>query len=275
MVQVELKKLQAIEFDIFKEFKRVCEKNNLTYVLNSGTCIGAIRHAGFIPWDDDIDVAMPRKDYEKLVEIAEKELSDQYFFQNYHSDKKCGLVFGKIRKNNTIMSENYSYHIDMHQGVWIDIFPYDKISDDLNQREKDKKMIYLLKNLYIIKCGYKVPEDKNTFINRIVYAFAKFLLIFVSIDFLIQKLDKELNKYNNTDAKEVYLYGCLSPKNNLPCEMLNDLIEVDFETEKATVFKEYDYYLSRVYGDYMKLPPVEQRGNGSVHFLHEFKECID
>lgn len=274
MVQIDLKALQNIELDIFKEFKRVCEKNDLKYVLNSGTCIGAIRHKGFIPWDDDIDIAMPRDDYEKLVKIAPQELSSDYFFQNYHSEKNCGLVFGKIRKNNTIMSENYSYHLNMHQGVWIDIFPYDKLPDNLNERKKNFKKFFILKNLYIIKCGYKVPEDKDNLLNRIIYYIAKFLLLFVPIDFIINKIDYTMRKYNQTDVKEVYLYGCLSMKNNIPCDMLDDLIEVDFETEKAKVFKNYDYYLRRVYGNYMELPPIENRINGSVHFLHEFKEKI-
>ena len=145
MTEVDLKTLQNIELEILDEFIRVCEKNQLTYFLIGGSCIGAVRHHGFIPWDDDIDVGMPREDYEKLVEIAADELNPEYFFQNYHSEKNCGLIFGKIRKNNTILSENYSYHIHMHQGVWIDIFPYDQIGDKPELSKWDSRVISILR----------------------------------------------------------------------------------------------------------------------------------
>ena len=97
----ELKKLQKIELDILIEFDKICKKNNLRYVLVGGTLIGAIRHKGFIPWDDDIDVSMPRKDYNKFIKIQEKELNhNKYYFQSMETNDKFGLPFAKLRRKN-------------------------------------------------------------------------------------------------------------------------------------------------------------------------------
>lgn len=126
----QLIKIQQIELSILNEFSKICQKHNLTYFLVGGSCLGMIRHKGFIPWDDDIDLGMPRKDYQKFCEIAKAELPDDLVLQNFDTEPQCGLVFGKIRKKGTILSENYSYHINMNQGVWIDIFPYDFVSNN-------------------------------------------------------------------------------------------------------------------------------------------------
>ena len=274
MTEVDLKTLQNIELEILDEFIRVCEKNQLTYFLIGGSCIGAVRHHGFIPWDDDIDVGMPREDYEKLVEIAADELNPEYFFQNYHSEKNCGLIFGKIRKNNTILSENYSYHIHMHQGVWIDIFPYDQIGDKPELSKWDSLLISILRNIYIIKCRYKIPENRSKYLLPFYYLI-KLFAVFFPYQFLISKLDHLMKKRNRYESKYVYpMGGAYGNKDILPKEFINDLIEVYFEGRKVYIFKNYDAYLKRLYGNYMELPPVEKRRNTSCHYLYEFKERI-
>ena len=106
-----LRRLQQTEFEILKEFDRICKKHNIQYFLDSGTALGAARHKGFIPWDDDIDVGMLRSDYEHFLEICPKELEQKYFLQTIETDPGCPCLFAKIRKNGTIYQENEKHRI--------------------------------------------------------------------------------------------------------------------------------------------------------------------
>ena len=123
-----MNELQQIDSDLLKEYIDFCEKHNLTYFLMAGTLLGAIRHKGFIPWDDDIDVAMPREDYDRFCELAAKEFTGDIFFQSYKTDKHFPYVFSKLRNTNTTFIEAVYKHVDMNHGVYIDIFPIDGIS---------------------------------------------------------------------------------------------------------------------------------------------------
>lgn len=121
----KLRKLQLCELEILKEFVRICERFSLRYYLTGGTLLGAIRHQGFIPWDDDIDVAMPREDYDRFAQIAPQELDPQYFYQSPDTDPYYFLSFNKIRKNGTEIYEERFKNARFHKGIFIDIFPLD------------------------------------------------------------------------------------------------------------------------------------------------------
>lgn len=120
-----LRQLQMTELEILDEFVRICEENNLHYYLVGGTLLGAVRHHGFIPWDDDIDVAMFRKDYDRFAEIAPQKLHPQYFYQCPDTDPYYFLTYAKIRKNGTEVYEERFRNAKFHKGVFIDIFPLD------------------------------------------------------------------------------------------------------------------------------------------------------
>ncbi|MCF0105986.1 MAG: LicD family protein [Holdemanella sp.] len=267
----DLKRLQQEELDILDELMRVCKEYNLTLFISGGSLLGAIRHKGFIPWDDDIDLGMPRKDYEKLVKIAPKALKESYVLQDNRLEKKCGLNFGKIRKKGTIMSENYSHHIDMSQGIWIDIFPYDKVSNDEKVRKKNMQKLSFYRNMYIIKSGYKAPEGKSKAFYA-AYHIAKMASVFYSIDYLIEKVNSIMMEYENQDTDYVFPYGGAYPDRDLmPKRIIEHLKPVMFEGREILAFEDYDYYLKSLYKNYMELPPVEKRVNGSQHTLHEIK----
>lgn len=121
----KLRQLQLTELEILKEFVRICDKYGLRYYLVGGTLLGAVRHQGFIPWDDDIDVAMMRADYERFAEICQEELDSQYFYQSPETDPYYFLTYAKIRKNNTEIYEERFRNSKFHKGIFIDIFPLD------------------------------------------------------------------------------------------------------------------------------------------------------
>ena len=119
----ELRRIQLLELDLLKKVKKICEKYGLVYYLVSGTLLGAVRHKGFIPWDDDIDIAMPYNDYCIFLTLAQKELGDKYFVQNFNTEDGFNRGFTKIRINNTTYVSTENIDSTIHQGIWIDIFP--------------------------------------------------------------------------------------------------------------------------------------------------------
>ena len=124
-IDPRLRKLQMAELEILNEFVRICEKHDLTYYLVGGTLLGAVRHQGFIPWDDDIDVAMPRADYDRLVEVCGEDLGAEYFYQSPETDPYYFLTYAKIRKNGTEIYEERFKDARFHKGIFIDVFPLD------------------------------------------------------------------------------------------------------------------------------------------------------
>ena len=123
----ELEKLQVTLYQILSEIKRVCDKHGIKYFITGGTAIGAYFWGKFLPWDDDVDVGMPRSDYERFAKIAQEEMGEDYFLQTPHTDPHVPFFFMKVRMNGTEFNENTFQHIKMHQGIYVDIFPFDKI----------------------------------------------------------------------------------------------------------------------------------------------------
>lgn len=124
-IDPRLRRLQLAELEILDEFVHVCEKYGLRYYLVGGTLLGAVRHQGFIPWDDDIDVAMPREDYDRFADVAASELGPQYFYQSPETDPYYFLTYAKMRKNGTEIYEERFKNARFHKGIFIDIFPLD------------------------------------------------------------------------------------------------------------------------------------------------------
>lgn len=124
-----LREIQLFELQMLKDVVKVCDDNNITYILSSGTLLGAVRHGGFIPWDDDIDIYMPLSDYKKFLKIAQRELGEKYFVQNYKTDKNYSEMWTQIRANGTTSMPVKAYKFDIHYGMCMDIFPAVGVSD--------------------------------------------------------------------------------------------------------------------------------------------------
>lgn len=265
-----LKKIQAIELNIATEIFKLCSKHNLKCSLVGGSAIGAIRHKGFIPWDDDMDLAMPRLDYEKFINICKTELSSEYFLQCFETEKNCALIFAKVRKNNTVLPEKYSSHIDMHQGVWVDIFVYDNVSDDPNIRKKELRKLRFFRNLLIIKVGYKLPDNRTSIQDKLSYFFGRILALFFNKTWLQKKCYKIMTAHKHENTSYIFPYGGAysSQKELMPNDFFRELIDVCFENRRFQITAMYDLYLSNLFGDYMTPPPVEKRIPEN-HFLDE------
>ena len=132
----DIKSLQLICLEILKEIDRVCKKHNILYWLDSGSMLGAVRHNGFIPWDDDLDIAMFRDDYNRFLEIASKELKENYFLQTHQTDSEYPLFFAKVRRNNTFIDEKRYRRLNIHKGIYVDIFPVDKLGSNIKVAKK-------------------------------------------------------------------------------------------------------------------------------------------
>lgn len=247
-----LRRLQLSELDILIEFDRVCRKNNIKYCLGCGTLLGAIRHNGFIPWDDDIDVWMIRAEYEKFCEIAEKELNSDYFFQNWINDPYFNSAYGKIRKKGTEYVRIGQEKMKYKTGIYIDILPLDNLPDQYWARFRMIVKAWALRKLTYAKAGSMCEK-------KIVKRFMFFVLSLYPIERAKKQFKQLLSQYNDKDT----LYcKCLGDVNFNPHwrDDFNELIEWEFEGHMFFVPSRYDSLLKNNIGiNYMELPPMEKR----------------
>ncbi len=258
MSDENLRKLHNVEIEILDEVVRICEKYNLTYFLTGGTLLGAVRHKGFIPWDDDLDIGMPRKDYEKFINIYANELNDIYMIDNKNTNPKYYLNFTKIRKKNTIFEQEFQVNYDGPKGIWIDLFPFD------NAKSDNSKIIAI--QYKINKLIFSILHYKNKFfLNKnklIIKRIIGILFKPISNKTLLNLQDKVM-KWNF--KKDDYKYFvALSTAYNYKSELIKKekylpTIKMKFENKEYNVPKEYDFILHSMYGNYMEIPPIEKR----------------
>lgn len=265
----ETKKIQQYELEILLEFDRVAKKNNLKYMLVGGTLLGAIRHKGFIPWDDDIDIGMPRKDYELFKKIWKKEINTKkFFFQDMDNTNNYGMIFGKLKMKDTLLVEKTNNIKKEEQAFWIDIFPFDKVTTDLKKAKKELIKGYMYKIIYYLKCGNTLIE--HTFFRKLAAVLLKFLSLFISKSRCKKQLNTLYHKYDYLDNYNLISYGgTYIFKEIVDIDYYQDLIEGEFENKKFYIPKKYDKYLKNLYGDYMKLPPKDKQF--SHHEIVEIK----
>ncbi len=255
----ELRQLQETELEILIELDRICRKNKIEYSLCGGTLIGAIRHKGFIPWDDDIDVNMLRKDYDKFIKIVNKDLDKKrFYFQCIENDNDYGFPIAKLKRKDSIYAEAMSNRDIDKQNIWIDIFPIDNIKSNNFFGQLYYFKVYALKIILAYKDGFIGSVDtkkKKMFLN-----IAKILSIFYNRNLLKKRLQKLMRKYNNIDTKYAASFGGVYlGKEIFEKNLLEKNIETKFEGHNFRIPKKYDEYLRHYYGDYMQLPPEEKR----------------
>ncbi len=247
----QLKDVQRVETGILKAFDEVARKLNLAYFICAGTLIGAIRHKGFIPWDDDIDVLMPRADYEKFIREGQALLPDEYFFQTYQTVKEYPRTYGKLCDSRTTFVEGITRNYKINHGAFIDVFPLDYYPDDqktvdIINRKKKTLLRSIDKNFYR-------SDAKAKFCN-----FIKKILYLCPARVAVKKLDN-IFKSVEKSTKLVNYMSMYGEREVFPVEYFADTIDVEFEGLKVKAPKEYHKILTQIYGDYMKLPPEDKR----------------
>ena len=250
-----LQKLRPIYMDMLIEIDRICRKNNINYSLDSGTLIGAIRHSGFIPWDNDADVAMSRSEYEKFFEACKRDLDkEKFFLQDFRTDKNYRWGFPKIRYNNTIWLMPGQEKTNWHKGIFVDIFVYDGVPDN-----------YILRRIHLFIC-YVIRKGLYSFFGR-YNAENIFLKMWYGLLYLVPRkiwvqgfnLMVKLSNISKHQLSRHLTFPYVKSKYGMPTVCFQDYIDKDFEGYKFKIYKEYDLMLRTMYGDYMKLPPKEER----------------
>ena len=232
-----MKDFQKRMLEILIEFDKLAKKHKLTYWLDHGTLLGAVRHKGFIPWDDDLDISMPIVDYEKFKTLKE-ELPDWIFFQSKETEPSVPIHYIKLRDKNSLYIDEWEAKrkISYHQGIFIDIFPINCI---------DEKYVYLYKLLM---------NFGKFFSNR-----------YVRIDFIAKNIIKILNKFNISEGNRCVSGGeSMHFIINITKDMIFPLKTLKFEGYEFPVPNKYYEYLIAIFGYYMKVPPKEERKTHAV-----------
>lgn len=252
----QIKKIQQIEIKLLLEVDKICKENNINYSLIGGTLIGAIRHKGFIPWDDDIDIMMTRNNYDKFCKLIESKNYDDFYLVNAYSTKYCGCTFSKIMAKNTIMREISISRNQAPCGVFIDIFPIDYASNDKFEREKDFKIAKRIKRNLYCREGYYY-EQKG--LKYFLFLLNGFVLKLIPKRYFLKKFDKLLKKYKDTNYIISYSGTYPLEKETHNSSVFTNYISVEFEGHYVSAIESFDEFLKDTYGDYMKLPPKDQQ----------------
>lgn len=260
--------LHKVDMEIVKNVINICEENNLEYFMLGGTMLGAIRHKSFIPWDDDIDLGLPRKDYDKFLEIAPKQLTNNLKMVNYKTDSNYHYYITRILDIDTkVIEERIGKEEEKYTNASIDIFPLDGTPNN-----KILRQIYFFRVLYhraLMSLCYKDSIDKKRKRSK-----KEKILLWIMMKLPIQKIttaykqkeqiDRLLKKHDFYNSKYVgNIMGAYRTKEIVPKEFYGKGKMYQFEDIKMNGLELYDEYLKYTYGDYMKLPPEDKR---KTHF---------
>ena len=259
MKAIGIDELKKIQIEMMQEFHDFCKANDIQYFLTGGSLLGAIRHRGYIPWDDDIDVVLPRPDYQHLLEIfnQEHENTNLKIF-NIDVDPQYYTQYAKLMNMDTVLEEQVDS--DRQISVFIDVFPLDNMSDDYDKAKHLFIKTRLYRNLLNLK-NLTFRKDRSLYKN-IILLLGKFFLWPISRKSIICSIDKISRIYERPELTNyvcINVTGTYGIKEILKGEWFSATEEVEFEGRKFYAPKNYDKVLSHFYGDYMNLPPEEKR----------------
>ncbi|MCH5297036.1 MAG: LicD family protein [Ruminococcus sp.] len=256
--QGRLTAIQSVQLASLLEIDRICKKHNIKYFLGGGTLLGAVRHKGFIPWDDDSDLMMLREDYDKFCNIAPLELPNGMSFQDSNTDKHCYYEFAKCRIDNTIFATGFAKtHTGMHNGLAIDVFCHDKTANSKLGQKLHIAMTLFTRALVFNKWNNRKAENGSK-LQSVITDFCKRLF---PIRFSMW-IEKKTLKFFKRKKNAKYLYDGMGRNiynGVFPAKLLDEVIYADFEGYKLPIPKRYDEYLTFLYGDYMQLAPLSTR----------------
>lgn len=255
MKEISFSELKAVQIDILTAVDKFCSDNNIIYSMAYGTLLGAVRHKGYIPWDDDIDICMIRHDYERFVKEFPDCLGDRYKIASINRTNNWHSPFAKVYDERTVLKQKKTKTIEI--GVNIDVFPLDDVPGEICQWKRFwKKQQYLLqvKNLKAIRI-----IKERSLIKNIALIFLKLLYAYKSQQRIVEELDNNAQKFNGQGLKFVYPNVSGITKEPLVKSQLREIVDYPFESKVFKGFKNADYYLRMTYGNYMQLPPESER----------------
>lgn len=252
----DLRKIQLIQLEMLLEVDRICKKCNIQYCIIAGTLLGAVRHGGYIPWDDDADVAFLRTQYEKFCKVCETELDHTRFYLQTHSNTSgYRWGYGKLRRKNTEFVRKGQEHMNFPTGVFIDIFPLDNVPDNMFMRRMHNLTCTVIRKTLWSTVGAKV--DKHIIIRSIYWCLSR-----IPKEFVFRAYDKLMYLSNKKTSQMVRILTFPTPNNGYYGyyrKWYEELENIKFEGYYFPAPKDYDEYLTFKFGDYHKFPPIEQR----------------
>lgn len=255
MAKITTEEQKQCLLDLVKYIDKICTNNNIRYSMMFGTLLGAVRHHGFIPWDDDIDLALPREDFDKLKKIFQEKNDSRFIFVDNIEDRKYVLPWAKIIDNRTYLTENGIRPSDNY-GLFVDIFPYDRLP--LRHQKSDKLKKQLLNQLIN---GIRHPLSGGSMIRKIYRSMRAKIARIIGKRWIINKYDylcRKNNANNNEYVSSVHVNDYNKP---LKITEFDHLIRMKFENIELNAFANYDKILTDYFGDYMTPPPESERVN--------------
>lgn len=258
----QMKEVWAVQLDLFAEFDRVCRKHNIVYIASGGTMLGAVRHHGYIPWDDDMDLMMMRDQYEKLCEVAPSEFKHPYFFQTEKSEPGMRRWFARLRNSETTAIQNVElpFHNKGNQGIFIDIFPLDGVPDKKRVFLCQKAQLFCYKLIYygFNTIGFAFWRDNEPmyikWFKQVSHMlFGKLIRNFHLREWAYKKANIISQLYSNHETNFISLlsFQHYNLGHALRRSDMEQIKYVDFEFLKMPITANYDEHLRRKYGDYM------------------------
>ncbi|MDY4788230.1 MAG: LicD family protein [Bacilli bacterium] len=276
-----MKEIHKIILDIFKEVSKICEENKISYFAIGGTCLGAIRHKGFIPWDDDLDIAIPIEDYQRFIDICKKCLPPKYTVFVPRDFKHNNLNFIKIIDNTTMLTQKeFMQWKETYSGVWIDVMPISGVPTDSKKRNRFIKKAWIHEWI-----GYKEKasmKNQRKLIGKIAWIACRLPYYVFPKEYQWDKWMKMLLKYPLNESQYTgYVWSKNLKRLIFPTEWFSTTIDVKFEDTTIKCPIGWHEYLTQMFGDYMKLPPEEKRTSGHdfdggcVDLKHSYKDYQD
>lgn len=276
IISTDVKKLWSVQLELLNLLKTICNKHNIKYFASGGTLLGAVRHKGYIPWDDDIDIVMFAEDYEKFCDIAMKEIKGDYFFQHFKTEPGFSADMARIRKSSTTACTTYEYNYTFPDntynfGIFIDIFP-------LNYIPQKPPILFLQKVLYKLFAKIISGHKKECLMKKNKhsrYRFSKGYVLwklvsqFVSYEKIASTYYSICNMCKQSNLIGLFAFGGFNKKLIWNKEWYDKTCELQFENTSITCPKEYDSILKQQYGNYM----VYQKGT-AIHTMQFFSADI-
>lgn len=271
----KLRELQLEELRILKEFLEIVKEYKLRYFMLGGTLLGAVRHKGFIPWDDDIDIGMPREDYEKFIKKILERKMNKIKFKNFNYSDEVNIYFSRMESEKIKIYDNSAITKKIERWAWIDIFPLDGVPNNIFVRQLYKFKMLRLRLLLQYSMFSKIVNQNlpnRPIHEKLLIEFGKLIPFekFLDKKKYLKLIDINLKKYKYNNSN--YVINCMGIykfKEMFSKKIYDEIQEYKFENLELIGPKNYDFVLKQLYGDYMKLPPEKDRNKHHTELIKE------